>query len=173
MGGVEPHLRQRIGRALALAAALLLLAACRGPRPEPVDLVLPRADNGQPFSFAATRGEATLVFFFSTWCVPCQAMEASVGEVARRGKDEGIEVVAVALDLEERRTVAPYVWATKPPYPVVVGGGEVARGESPFGKIPELPAVMFLDRDGRPSSVLAGFTSPDDLLRRARDVKGR
>lgn len=152
---------------------LLLLAACRGPKPEPVDLVLVRADNGKPYSFAAGRGEVTLVYFFSTWCVPCQAMEASVGEVARRAKGEGIEVVGVALDLEERATVSPYVWATRPPYPVVIGGGEVARGESPFGKIPELPAVMFLDRDGRPASVLAGIASPDDLLHRAREVRDR
>lgn len=160
--------------AVSAAAALLLVGACRRePLPEPVELVLVRADDGQPYSFAAARGEATLVYFFSTWCVPCQAMEASVAEVARRGKRDRIEVVGVALDLEGRRTVAPYVWATKPPYPVVIGGGELAVGDSPFGKIPELPAVIFLDRDGRPAAALAGFTTPDELLDRARDVAGR
>lgn len=160
--------------AVPATAALLLLGACRrGPLPEPVELVLARADDGRPFSFAAARGETTLVYFFSTWCVPCQAMEASVAEVARRGKEEGIEVVGVALDLEGRRTVAPYVWATRPPYPVVIGGGELAAGDSPFGKIPELPAVFFLDEDGRPAAALAGYTTPGELLQRAREVAGR
>ncbi len=169
-----PSLRRSLPLAVATLAALLVAAGCRRtPLPEPVNLVLARADTGRPYSFAASRGEATVVYFFSTWCIPCQAMESSVAEVARRGKAEGIEVVAVALDLEGRRTVAPYVWGTDPPYPVVIGGGAVARGESAFGKIPELPAVIVLDGEGRPSSALVGLVPPDDLLRRAREVRDR
>jgi thiol-disulfide isomerase/thioredoxin len=156
-----------------MVAAALAFAGCRGPLPDPVDLVLPRADNGRPFSFAANRGEATLVYFFATWCIPCQLMEHAVAEAAERGREEGMVVVGVALDIEGRRTVAPYVWGTRPPYPVLVGGGEVARGESPFGKIPELPVVMFLDDDGRPAAALSGVSSAEELLRRAREVKAR
>lgn len=173
---MAPHSRFRTQPPVAAAVAALLLAlvGCRGDRlPEPVDLILPRADTGQPYSFAAHRAEATLVYFFATWCVPCQLMEHAVAEVARRAEEEGIEVVAVALDLEGRRTVAPYVWGTRPPYPVLVGGGEVARGESPFGKIPELPVVIYLDGRGRPAAALAGVSTAEELLRRAREVKAR
>lgn len=165
----------RVAACLTLGLGFALLApACRPvPLPEPIELVLPRADNGKPFSFGARRGEATIVFFFSTWCVPCQAMEPALAEAARLGKPEGIEVVGVSLDREGRRTTAPYVWATQPPYPVVIGGGELAEGQSPFGVIPELPAVLILDREGRPATSISGLAGLELLLARAREVKRR
>ena len=140
-----PSLRRSLPLAVATLAALLVAAGCRRtPLPEPVNLVLARADTGRPYSFAASRGEATVVYFFSTWCIPCQAMESSVAEVARRGKAEGIEVVAVALDLEGRRTVAPYVWGTDPPYPVVIGGGAVVELKEPqYGVAPGQACVFY------------------------------
>lgn len=161
-------------RSLSLLLFLVVLGACRGkPLPEPVVLTLPRADNGAPFSFQDRRGEATIVFFFSTWCVPCQAMEAYVAEASRQGAKEGIEVVAVALDVEGFQTVRPYVLALRPPYPVVIGGAPVARGESPFGRIADLPEVIFLDGAGRPAGAIAGVAGTELLLERAREVKGR
>lgn len=161
-------------RLLDLILLVATLSACRGAGlPEPIDLVLPRASTGEPYSFASHRGEVLMVFFFSTWCIPCQAMEPFVAEAARAGSLEGFDVVGVGLDVEGRATIAPYVAVTRPPYPVVVGGGPVARGQSPFGKIPELPAVLFLDRDGRPSSSISGVASTETLLRRAREVRRR
>lgn len=161
-------------RPLAWLLLSLVLASCRSrPLPEPVQLVLPLADTGAPYSFTARRGEVLVVYFFSTWCVPCQAMEPSVAKAAIEGRDEHIRFVGIALDVEGRKTVAPYVLATQPPYPVVVGGGAVARGESPFGRIPELPAVVFLDRDGRPAASLSGVAGSSLLLDRAREVKER
>jgi thiol-disulfide isomerase/thioredoxin len=157
-----------------LLCALALLASCRSePLPEPVNIALPRAVDGRPFSFLERKGDATVVFFFSTWCVPCQAMEPFVAEVARRGAREGVEVVGVALDKEGNKTVAPYVLATDPPYPVVLGGGAIAEGRSPFGRIPELPAVIFLDGEGRPAAALTGVADTDMLLERAREVRSR
>ena len=126
-------------RTLPLLALILALAACRrAPLPEPVHLSLPRAVEGTPYSIQAGKGEATIVFFFSTWCVLCQAMEPFVAEAARRGRAEGIEVIAIALDKEGRQTVAPYVAAVQPPYPVLVGGAAIAEGRSAFGRIAEI-----------------------------------
>lgn len=167
-------LRPRGAGAFGALLLLILLASCRSrPLPEPIRLSLPSAETGAPFSFESRRGNAVIVFFFSTWCIPCQAMEPFVAETARLGRAEGIDVVGVALDVEGRRTIAPYVHAIRPPYPVVVGGGAVAKGESPFGKIPELPAALFLDREGRPAASISGFADTDALLERAREVAGR
>lgn len=162
-------------RRLGLLLSILLpILGCRGkPLPEPIVLTLPLAESGAPYAFQAHRGDVVLVFFFSTWCVPCQAMEPFVAEAARLGASEGISVVGVALDVDGRRTVAPYVQATAPPYPVLVGGGSVASGRSPFGKIPELPAVLFLDREGRPASSISGLAPTELLLSRAREVQRR
>ncbi len=164
----------RLCTLLFTVIALSGLGACRSePLPDPVRLALPRADDGRPFSFQERKGEATIVYFFSTWCVPCQAMDPFVAEAARKGVREGIEVVGVALDKEGSRTVAPYVLATDPPYPVLLGGTAVAEGRSPFGRIPEVPAVMFLDGDGRPAAVLTGLATTEMLLERAREVRSR
>lgn len=161
-------------RTLPLLALILALAACRrAPLPEPVHLSLPRAVEGTPYSIQAGKGEATIVFFFSTWCVLCQAMEPSVAEAAHRGRAEGIEVVAISLDLEGRRIVAPYVQATRPPYPVLSGGRAVASGRTPFGHVPRLPAVLVLDPTGRPAWSFSGLADADFILERAREVRGR
>lgn len=153
-----------------LIALSLAWVGCRSrPLPDPINLMLPRADTGEAWAFPEHRGEALIVFFFTTWCVPCQAMEPFVAEAARRGAG----VVGIALDVDGRRTIVPYVQATAPPYPVLIGGGSIARGESGFGKIPELPAVIFLDREGRPASALTGVADTDYLLRRLDEVSRR
>ncbi len=159
---------------LAAALAASLLAACRRDAlPEPIDLSLPQAVTAEPYSFAAKRGGPVVIFFFATWCVLCQAMEPAVAEAAHRGRAEGIEVVAVALDLEGRRIVAPYVLASRPPYPVLLGGPRVASGRSPLGHIPRLPAVLILDSSGRPAWSFSGLADADFILERAREVGGR
>lgn len=167
MGGVRRRL-------LVAAALALALAGCRrASLPEPIDYVLPHAVTGEPYSFADHRGKPVVIFFFATWCVLCQAMEPSVAEAAHRGRAEGIEVVAISLDLEGRRIVAPYVQATRPPYPVLSGGRAVASGRTPFGHVPRLPAVLVLDPTGRPAWSFSGLADADFILERAREVRGR
>jgi len=162
-------------RLLVLAAALLAaFAGCRrASLPDPIDYALPHALTGAPYSFADQRGHPVVIFFFATWCVLCQAMEPAVAEAAHRGRAEGIEVVAVALDLEGRKMVAPYVQALQPPYPVLAGGKAVASGRSPFGHIPRLPAVLVLDSTGRPAWSFSGLADADFILQRAREVRAR
>lgn len=163
-------------RSLALLlslTALTSLAACRGgPLPDPIQLTLRRADDGSLYSFESRRAPATIVYFFSTWCVPCQAMDAFVAEAAPIARRDGIETVAISLD-QEAAILRPWVIQMRPPYPVLFGGGSIARGESPFGRIPELPAVIFLDGEGRPASALMGLANTEMLLERARDVAKR
>lgn len=156
-----------------LAGAAIFLASCRGSQPQPIDLVLPHALTGEPHSFAAARGKPVVIFFFATWCVLCQAMEPSIAEAAHRGRNEGIEVVAVALDLEGRQIVAPYALALRAPYPILLGGRQVASGRSPLGHIPRLPAVLILDASGRPAWSFSGLADADFILERAREVRGR
>lgn len=163
-------------RRLLLGVLLVanLLTACRRiSLPEPIDFALPEAITAEPYSFVAQRGQAVVIFFFATWCVLCQAMEPSIAEAAHRGRAEGVEVVAVALDLEGRQIVAPYVLASRPPYPVLVGGKAVASGRSPFGHIPRLPAVLILDPEGRPAWSFSGLADADFILERAREASRR
>lgn len=159
---------------LAIAASLFVLASCRGGSlPEPVSLTLPDALTGEPYAFEAHRGRPVVIFFFATWCVLCQPMEPSIAEAAHRGRAEGIEVVAISLDLEGRQIVAPYVLALRPPYPVLLGGKRVASGRSPLGHVPRLPAVLILDATGRPAWSFSGLTDADFILERAREVRDR
>jgi len=163
-------------RRLVLSAIVCasLLAACRGSGPpDPVRLTLPDALTGQPHALEAHRGRPLVIFFFATWCVLCQPMEPAVAEAAHRGRSEGIDVVAIALDIEGRKVIAPYVMALRPPYPVLVGGDRVASGRSPLGHIPRLPAILILDASGRPAWSFTGLADADFILERAREVRGR
>ena len=153
----------------SLAVAVAALAAC-AHAPPPVSLTLPRADTGAPFSVAGSRANATIVYFFTTWCVLCQAMEGAVAQAAAQGAPDGIQVVGIALDREGRRLIAPWVAATRPPYPVLVGGAEVAAGRTAFGPIPAVPTVLILDREGRPRQGASGLVTAGELLEAARKV---
>jgi thiol-disulfide isomerase/thioredoxin len=155
-------------RPLLLAA--LLAAACAHAPPPPVDVTLARVPDGARWSLSERHGAATVVYFFTTWCVLCQGLEPQIAEVAVRGAPDGVEVVGIALDLEGQKLVAPYVAATKPPYPVLLGGADVAQGRSAFGPIPEVPTVLILDREGRIRASVVGLVSAEALLDRAKDI---
>lgn len=134
--------------------------------------MLPAADDGAPYSLDARRGEVTLLWFFATWCVPCLAMEPSIAALAR-DPPKGTRILAVAVDRDGRRTVSPWVWALQPPYEVLVGDPEITTAAGPFGPIPELPATLLLDREGRPVRSLSGVASAVQLRSELEQLTGR
>src|SRR5262249_60788132 len=124
--------------------------------------VLAQAPSDAPYVLSEHRGKPMVVYFFTTWCIPCQVQDGQVAEAVR----QGVSAVGIALDLEGATLVVPWVRATNPPYPVLLGGGRVAEGHSSFGQIPELPALIFLDADGRPASALSGIIEAKDIVER-------
>lgn len=60
-------------------------------------LELPRIDGGTA-SLAELRGRPVVVNLWATWCPPCVREMPSLQRVYERYRDEGLEVLAVAVD---------------------------------------------------------------------------
>lgn len=140
------------------ALALVASACAHGPAPLPT-LEL-EASGGGTGRVAAGRPQA--IAFLATYCLPCIAQLPALGKLAKdyRGR---VEVVGVYFDVEGDLTVQPFLERYHPPFPSLLAGDDVAIGASPFGKISELPATLFLDRDGRPVASVSGVASLETL----------
>lgn len=108
---------------------------------------------------ASFRGKVVLLSFFATWCFPCMVEVPHLQAMQADYAPRGFSVVAIGMDLEGRKVLAPFEATLETPYPVLVADDEVREGRSPFGPIRALPTTWIIDRSG---TVVAAFEGPAD-----------
>jgi thiol-disulfide isomerase/thioredoxin len=158
----------------------LFLGACAHtpPTPEatPVQirsaLVLPDA-LGRSFDARSLDGRVVLVNFFATWCFPCVAEVPSLVALQRDHEAKGFTVVAVGMDLEGRKVIAPFARHYNLTFPVLLASDRILEGSSVFGPITALPSSYLLDRQGRVLVAFSGVASPKDMDRLVRKALER
>jgi len=135
---------------------LLGLAACKSG-PQPVEapgngflgaLALPAVG---PQRGAATdlSGRVVLVNFMATWCFPCVVELPTLEALQRNYGPQGLQVVAVGMDLEGAKVLSPFADHYQLRYPVLIADEGIISGQSIFGQIVVLPTTLLLDRQGR------------------------
>ena len=167
-----------IFRAALLAPILLPLGGCAHPRPSQLprdyraELVLPSV-GPVPFDPNELRRHPVIVVFFTTWCMPCLGQLQFLSVIQREYAARGLRVVAVGMDLDGRRVLEPFAVQSALPYPILVAAPSFLRGESAFGPIRELPAVLMLDADGRAAAAWTGFAQPEALREKVDALVGK
>lgn len=122
-----------------------------GPAPS---LELPRMRGGT-LSLAELRGQVVLVNIWATWCAPCVKEMPSLQRVYEEYADDGLEIVAVAVDDRpgERQPdgsveglVSEFVERLGLTFPIVLDptGGTERRFDTEY-----LPTTVLIDRQGR------------------------
>lgn len=158
-------------RALACAWVLGLTACKSGPRPveAPGDgflgaLALPALG---PQRAAATElsGRVVLVNFMATWCFPCVAELPTLEALQRDYGPQGLQVVAVGMDLEGVKVLGPFAEHYELSYPLLVADERIISGQSAFGPIIALPTSFILDRQGRAVAAWQGVAGHEDLAK--------
>ncbi|HYI02201.1 TlpA disulfide reductase family protein [Hyalangium sp.] len=156
-----------------LACALLLgLAACKSG-PDAIEapgagflgaLALPAVG---PQRGAATEltGRVVLVNFMATWCFPCVAEVPTLEALQRDYGPQGFQVVAVGMDLEGAKVLAPFADHYTLRYPVLLADERIISGQSVFGPIMALPTSFILDRQGRVVGAWQGMAGHEDLAK--------
>lgn len=160
----------------ALACALLLGGAGCRSTPDYVEapgqgflraLALP-AVGPAPFRPEDLSDRVVLVSFFATWCFPCVAEIPTLQALQRDHGAQGFQVVAVGMDLEGYRVLAPFAAHFELNYPVLVADDFIRSGQSAFGRIGALPAAVILDRQGRAVAAWEGVAAHEDLEKAIR-----
>ncbi|MEW5737686.1 MAG: TlpA disulfide reductase family protein [Myxococcota bacterium] len=158
-----------ISRRLFLAA--LAAQACTRREPEPPALAsflsaLPREVAGEvPFDPVALHGRVVLITFVATWCFPCLAELAVLGRLERDFGAKGFSNVLVGMDLEGRKVLEPFAQGYQLTWPLVVADDRLRAGDTPFGRIRELPSRILFGRDGKPVLGYSGVGAYEDLAK--------
>lgn len=100
--------------------------------------------DGQRFNSIEARGNVIIVNFWATWCAPCRYEMPALERYYQRHRDEGLEIIAVAMDnTSEDAAVRAAMRGYS--YPAAFGRNASVRS---FGQIWRLPSTFIIDRDG-------------------------
>jgi cytochrome c biogenesis protein CcmG, thiol:disulfide interchange protein DsbE len=163
-------LRPAIGFVIALAVLGIIAfgvrksAAPPAMRPEdgrktPLRLTLPRLDGGD-WSLAQQRGKVVLVNFWATWCPPCREETPWLVKLSQRFREQGLEVVGVAMDDDgEEPAIRRFLAQYRVPYPILRAGENSPLAQS----IENLPTTLLIDRRGRVARTYVGLLPEEDV----------
>ncbi len=125
---------------------------------------LPEASGG---AARIADGHPQAIAFLATYCLPCIAQLRPLADLHEAFAPRGLEVLSVFFDTEGEAVVQPFAERYHLPFPALIAGDEIASGRSPLGRVPELPATLFLDRAGRPVASVSGLADLPLLARAA------
>lgn len=96
--GTDQTAKRIIGSRLGGDAAKLLW---------PIELGMNDID-GKMVNLANYSGKVLLIDFWATWCGPCLRELPNVREVYEKYHDQGLEILSISLDYEDRKPLADY-----------------------------------------------------------------
>jgi len=169
----------RAALAVALAAALLSGCAHGGVEGAPhlgtYASFLPLDVAGEvPFVPSQLKGKVVLITFIATWCFPCLTELGVLSELQAKYGDRGLVVVLVGMDLEGHQVLDPFAQGYQLEMPLVVGNDALRSGDTPFGRVRELPSRILFGREGQFIVGYSGVADPkklEKLIQRELDAR--
>jgi thiol-disulfide isomerase/thioredoxin len=169
-------------RALALGA-LLALGGCAtaGAAGEgggghqvgaPVPEIHVESLGGKALGIGDFHGKVVLLDVWASWCGPCKQELPMLDDMAKRLRDDGVEILAVSVD-QERANVVKFLKA-RPRWALTIAhdpSGQIADRLAPE----KMPTSYIIDRDGIIRYVNSGFEPSDaaTIERRLVEVASR
>ncbi|HZA13163.1 MAG TPA: TlpA disulfide reductase family protein [Myxococcaceae bacterium] len=163
-------------RAAWLALVLIAVAGCRRAQPTPPSFPDYRSELGLPavgpvrFDPAEITTHPVIIVFFATWCMPCLGQLQFLSAIQREYAARGLRVVAIGMDIDGKKVLEPFAVQSALPYPILVADPSFLRGESAFGPIRELPAVLMVNAKGKPIAAWTGFAEPASLRQKVEEL---
>jgi len=109
---------------------------------------------GKETSLSDFKDKVIILDFWATWCPPCRQEIPHFIELYNEYKDEGLEVIGVALDSNAEKTVRPFSEKEGINYTILVGNREVTEL---YGGIMSIPTTFIIDREGRIKKRYVGY----------------
>jgi cytochrome c biogenesis protein CcmG/thiol:disulfide interchange protein DsbE len=124
--------------------------------------------DGGTVQLSELRGQPVVVNFWASWCHPCRTEFPLLADALEEHGDEGLAVIGVTYkDIESDSR--DFVEETGAGWPHGIDeDGTVARA---YG-VRAIPQTYFIDRDGRITGRVFGFTSEDALEAPLAEILG-
>jgi peroxiredoxin len=116
--------------------------------------------NGKTVKLSDYRGKAVVLNFWATWCPPCKTEIPWFEALADKYRDQGLEVIGVALDDASDKDIASFAQEMKMNYPVLLGKEETS---DLYGGVEMLPTTFYIDRNGKITDHVLGLVSRKEI----------
>ncbi len=110
--------------------------------------------TGAVQTFERLKGKIAVVYFWATWCEPCQKEAPHLKALYEKYRDKGVDVLGIAMDNADK--VKDFVAKHQLTFQVVYGGREAIQLSKDLGN--SLGAIPFLVVIGRDGKIVEGIT---------------
>lgn len=117
--------------------------------------------DGTTVRLSSLKGKAVLVNFWATWCEPCKIEMPWLVDLQKEFGPQGLQVLGVALDDADAKTIGQFTRKMGVNYPVLKGTDEVA---GLYGGADRLPLTFFVDRSGKVVDETVGLVSESVIV---------
>ncbi len=114
--------------------------------------------DGTPVRLADLRGKRVWLNFWATWCPPCQAETPVLREMDEQYRDQGVAIVAIAVQETTVDDVAAYAERYGLDYPIAF---DASADIFDLYRVYALPTQVFIGPDGRITDVINGPLTVD------------
>jgi thiol-disulfide isomerase/thioredoxin len=116
--------------------------------------------DGKSTRLSDLRGKAVLLNFWAPWCEPCKIETPWLVQFQNQYGSQGLQVVGVALEYQDKDEVAKFVKQMGVGYTVLLGKDETG---DEYGGVPALPETFFIGRDGKIVDKILGLRGRGDI----------
>ncbi len=117
-------------------------------------------EAGPPRSLASFKHPSLVVNFWATWCAPCRREIPLLQTLRRDRREDGVEVVGIAVDFRE--AVLKYAREIGLDYPLLIGEQDGLAAAQAFGMDMVLPFTVFADAQRRIVALKVGELHADE-----------
>ncbi|MFC1666888.1 redoxin domain-containing protein [Candidatus Omnitrophota bacterium] len=114
--------------------------------------------DGNEKKLSDFKGKVIILDFWATWCPPCRAEIPHFIELYSHYKNQGLEIIGIALDQNGRKVVGPFAEKNNINYPILLAEREIS---GLYGGISAIPTTFIIDRDGRIRKKYTGYRSKE------------
>jgi len=110
--------------------------------------------DGQTVNLNQYTGKVVILDVWDTWCPPCRKGIPELVELYDQYKDQGVEVVGIALARNGVPAVKQFIADNKVTYPNVIGDKVIY---DIFGEIRGIPTTFVIDKTGKIHNRYVGY----------------
>jgi cytochrome c biogenesis protein CcmG/thiol:disulfide interchange protein DsbE len=114
--------------------------------------------NGIEKKLSDFKGKVIIIDFWATWCPPCREEIPHFIDLYNQYKEQGLEVIGIALDMQGEKVVPGFVLKNNINYTILLGNEEVS---DLYGGIRAIPTTFIVDKDGNIRKKYIGYNDKE------------